>query len=68
MRLRESDGDVSNDKEQIMAKKHEGDQDEPVLDGAEETFEGDEDPRKGDDDPALIRNLETHEPTTNPYG
>ncbi len=51
-----------------MAKKHEGDQDEPVLDGAEETFEGDEDPRKGDDDPALIRNLETHEPTTNPYG
>ena len=42
--------------------------DEPVLDGADETFDGDEDPRKGDVDPALIRNLETHEPTVNPYG
>lgn len=42
--------------------------DEPVLDGATETFKGTEDPRKGDEDPALIRDLETHEPTTNPYG
>lgn len=42
--------------------------DAPVLDGAEETFDGDEDPRKGDSDPALIRDVEHHKKTTNPYG
>lgn len=51
-----------------MSKEPEGTIDEPVLDGAEETFRGDEDPRKGDEDPALIRDLEDHEPTVNPYG
>lgn len=42
--------------------------DEPVLEGAAETFNGGEDPRRGSDDPGLIRDLDTQKPTTNPYG
>lgn len=43
---------------------------EPVLDGATETFEGDEDPRKGEKDPALIRHPEEGQAdrNVNPYG
>ncbi|MBK0422110.1 hypothetical protein JD292_08480 [Leucobacter sp. CSA2] len=42
--------------------------DEPVMDGATEPFDADADPRKGEDDPALIRDVESGKPTTNPYG
>lgn len=42
--------------------------DEPVMDGATETFAPDADPRKGYDDPALIRHVDTGKKTTNPYG
>ena len=41
--------------------------DEPVLDGATDEAPN-VDPRKGDDDPGLVRDLDTHEPTVNPYG
>ncbi len=41
--------------------------DEPVMDGATDHSDDDVDPRKGDEDPALIRDLEEHEPTVNPY-
>lgn len=50
-----------------MQKEPEETLDQPVMDGAMETFQGDEDPRKGDEDPALIRDLEDHEPTVHPY-
>ena len=42
--------------------------DEPVMDGATETFDPNADPRKGEDDPALIRDVESGKRTTNPYG
>lgn len=42
--------------------------DEPVLDGADETFNPDADPRKGMEDPALIRDIESGKKTVNPYG
>lgn len=42
--------------------------DEPVMDGATDTFDGDEDPRKGRSDPSLIRDVEEGEKTVNPYG
>lgn len=41
--------------------------DEPVMDGANETFEGSEDPRKGESDPALTRHPDKHDETTAPY-
>lgn len=41
--------------------------DEPVMDGAAETFEGTEDPRKGESDPALIRHPEKDDKTAAPY-
>lgn len=50
-------------------KEHENEEtiNEPVLEGATETFQGDEDPRKGMDDPGLIRHPEEGEPTVNPH-
>ncbi len=41
--------------------------DEPVMDGATETYRGDEDPRKGETDPALVRHPERDDKTTAPY-
>ncbi|MHA3684233.1 hypothetical protein ACXR2T_09080 [Leucobacter sp. HY1910] len=41
--------------------------DEPVMDGATDTFNGDEDPRKGMSDPALIRHPEEGNRTVNPF-
>ncbi|MBP1325679.1 hypothetical protein JOF28_000911 [Leucobacter exalbidus] len=41
--------------------------DEPVMDGATETFNGDEDPRKGQDDPGLIRHPDEGDATPNPF-
>lgn len=41
--------------------------DEPVMDGATETYRGDEDPRKGEADPALVRHPERHDKNTAPY-
>ena len=41
--------------------------DEPVLDGATETFEGDEDPRKGESDPGLVRHPEKDDKNVAPY-
>lgn len=41
--------------------------DEPVMDGATETFDGDEDPRKGTADPALIRRPKEGDKTLKPY-
>lgn len=57
-----------------MEKKHddeagfEAEQDEPVLDGADEHVDEDVDPRKGLSDPALIRDIESGKKTVNPYG
>lgn len=41
--------------------------DEPIMDGATDTFEGNEDPRKSMSDPALIRHPEEGDKTLKPY-
>lgn len=56
----ESAGEAATENEETI--------DEPVMDGATETFDPNADPRKGYDDPALIRHVDTGKKTTNPYG